>query len=109
MDNSSRNIVVFIATITLAALLFMVARDYAGSKHIEKPAEVAEMVVKAEPPIVETGEEPLDSAQADTQYQDEEIAEEDAEIVMGEPSVNLEQGGTPAYPPYPEQSETPVE
>ncbi len=109
MDTSSRNIVAFIATITVAALLIMGARYYAESQKTEKPTEVAEKAVKSETSTVDASEEVLASPETDLQNPDEEIVEEDAEIIMGEPSMNLEQGGNQNYAPPPAQSETPVE
>jgi hypothetical protein len=105
MDNSSRNIVKFIVTITVAALLIMGARYYAQSQKPAKPEEVAEKAVapKTVPAeTVETGAFP--DPEAGQQDPGGQIIEEDAELIMGEPSMNLEQGGTPPYTP-PVQSE----
>ena len=109
MDNSSRNIVAFIATITVAALLIMAARNYAESQKTEKPTEVAETAAKPETPAVDASDEALANPETDPQNPDQEIVEEDAEIIMGEPSMNLEQGGNETYAPPPAQSETPTE
>jgi hypothetical protein len=104
MDNSSRNIVKFIAAITGAALLIMGARFYAESQKVAPPVEVAE---KAPTPKVvpeETADEAILNADNDAQDSDNPVIEEDAELIMGEPSMNLEQGGTPSYAP-PAESE----
>ena len=111
MDNSSRNIVKFIAAITFAALLIMAARFYADSQKVEPPAEVAETPVAKEPEPVESDEAAADDAEAnpeDSQNPDDQVIEEDAQLIMGEPSLNLEQGGSPDYAP-PATEETPVE
>jgi hypothetical protein len=107
MDKSSRNIVVFIATITVAALLIMAARNYADSQKTERPADAAEKIAKPKAPVIDvSAEEPNDQA-TDPLNQEEAPVEEDAEIIMGEPSINLEQGGTPDYAPPPAQSDVP--
>jgi hypothetical protein len=101
MDNSSRNIVKFIATITVAALLIMAARFYAQSQEEPMPA-VAEEAAKAETLPVETTDDPLAEPAddgADPENPSEQIVEEDAELIMGEPSVNLENGGATVYLP----------
>lgn len=117
MDNSSRNIVKFIATITAAALLIMGARFYAQSQMESKP-EVAEEVTTAEATPVEVTDDPLAETEdavnpeADPQNPEEEIIEEDAELIMGEPSMNLEDGGTTIYLPQtppPADTAAPVE
>jgi hypothetical protein len=109
MDKSSRNIIAFIATITVAALLIMAARNYADSQKTEKPADVAEKVVKPETKPADANAEALANPESDMQNPDEEIVEEDAEIIMGEPSVNLEQGGNDTYAPPPGPTEQPVQ
>lgn len=92
MDNSSRNIVKFIATITVVALLVMAARYYAMSREIEAPPVVEEAVLP-KPAPVET-----DLAGTEPEETDEpEVIEEDVEIKMGEPSVNIAQEA-PTYP-----------
>lgn len=104
MDNSSRNIVKFIGAITFAALLIMAARFYAKSQEEPMPA-VAEEASKTEAAPVEVTDDPLaetaedGSNGTDPQNPDEVIVEEDAELVMGEPSMNLENGGTTIYLP----------
>jgi hypothetical protein len=104
MDNSSRNIVKFIIAITGAALLIMGARFYAESQKVAPPPEVVEK--PAVPEVV--AEEPVDDAvlnpDDDAQNPANQVIEEDAELIMGEPSMNLEQGGTQTYAP-PAQSE----
>jgi hypothetical protein len=100
MDNSSRNIVKFIGAITFAALLIMAARYYADSQKVEAPPEVAEEVVAKEPDPVEADDAEADGAETnsdDPQNADEQVLEEDAQLIMGEPSLNLEQGGSSDY------------
>ena len=99
MDNSSRNIVKFIIAITGAALLIMGARFYAESQKAAPPTEIVE---KAAAPAVGK-DEPVDEALLDSNDDEQnpanEVIEEDAELIMGEPSMNLETGGTPTYSP----------
>lgn len=99
MDNSSRNIVKFIGTITFAALLIMAARYYAQSQEEPMPA-VAEEAAEAETtsaatedPLADTEEDGSEKSETDPDNPDEELVEEEAELVMGEPSMNLETGG----------------
>lgn len=87
MDTSSRNIVKFIGTITVAALLIMAARYYSMSEPAEAPP-VAEEVATPKPAQVDiqaTEEDSLDDTE------EPEVIEEDVEIKMGEPSVNIGQ------------------
>ncbi|MGH8338029.1 MAG: hypothetical protein ACRETL_14675, partial [Gammaproteobacteria bacterium] len=84
MDTNSRNIVKFIATVTVAALLIMAARYYSMSGPVEAPPVAAEIAMP-KPSPVETpvaDEEPVEES---------EVTEEDVEIKMGEPSVNIVQ------------------
>ncbi len=102
MDNSSRNIVKFIATITIAALVIMAARYYAESQKVSAPTVVEDPRTqlapdKIEAPVEESAEDP----EADPQNPGGEIVEEDAQLIMGEPSMNLEQGGSSYYAPQP--------
>lgn len=91
MDNSSRNIVKFIATLTIAALLVMAARYYAMSQDAEpQPVATAE---KAAPKPEVAGEE---VAQGEANATDDEISDADTEIVIeelepitGEPSASV--------------------
>ncbi len=104
MDNSSRNIVKFIGAITFAALLIMAARFYADSQKVEAPPEVAEKAVAKEPDPVKAEEPEADDTETDAdadelQNADGQIIEEDAQLIMGEPSLNLEQGGSSDYMP----------
>ena len=104
MDNSSRNIVKFIAAITFVVLLVMAARFYARSQEELMPA-VAEEASKTEKAPVEVTDDPMaetaedGSNGTDPQDPDEELVEEDAELIMGEPSMNLENGGATVYLP----------
>jgi len=65
--------------------------------------------VKPETPPADANAEALANPESDMQNPDEEIVEEDAEIIMGEPSVNLEQGGNDTYAPPPGPTEQPVQ
>lgn len=93
MDKGSRNIVRFIATITVAALLVMAARYYAMSRQVEPPPVAEEVAAPKSAPVdVQATEgDGLDEAE------EPEVIEEDVEIKMGEPSVNIGQE-TPTYP-----------
>jgi hypothetical protein len=103
MDNSSRNIIKFIATITVAALVIMAARYYAESQKVAAPGEVEDTTAKPAPatagaPVEESAEDPA----TDPENPDGEIIEEDVQLIMGEPSMNIEQGGSSYYPPQPQ-------
>jgi hypothetical protein len=103
MDNSSRNIIKFIATITIAALVIMAARYYAESQKVVAPTEVEDSSAKPAPetveaPVAQSAEDPS----ADPQNPDGEIIEEDVQLIMGEPSMNIEQGGSSYYAPQPQ-------
>ena len=93
MDTNSRNIVKFIATITIAALLIMAARYYAMSGPVEEPPVAAEAATPQSAPVdvQATGEDLLDDTE------EPGVTEEDVEIKMGEPSVNIAQEA-PTYP-----------
>ena len=91
MDNSSRNIVKFIATLTIAALLIMAARYYAMSQQAG-PQPVA--TVEKALPEIEAAEE--DVAEDETSAADEEIRDSDTEVIIeelepitGEPSAGV--------------------
>ena len=100
MDNSSRNIVKFVAVITASALLIMAARFYAESQKEPMPGTANEAVSKPADPESEAGSEPLPEA-GEPDGTKPEVIEEDAELKMGEPSVNLDQDRTPQEEPAP--------
>ncbi len=113
MDDSSRNIIKFIATITVAALVIMAARYYAESQKVAAPTEVEDT---SSSPAPETGEAPVEQSvkdsSADPQSPHGEIIEEDVQLIMGEPSMNIEQSGSSYSAPQPApqpQVEPPVE
>lgn len=95
MDNSSRNIVTFIATITFAAMLIMAARYYAMSGDVEA-LPVAEDTSAAATPSPATSDSPEQSDASEAV--ESEVIEEDYEVKMGEPTVDI---GTevPTAPP----------
>ena len=99
MDNSSRNIIKFIVAITGAALLIMGARFYADSQKVAPPVEVAEKTATPKVVVEEPAEETILNPDDDTQNSATEVIEEDAELIMGEPSMNLEMGGASADAP----------
>ena len=102
MDNSSRNIVKFIATITIAALVIMAARYYAESQKVSAPTVVEDPMTQPAPDKIEAPmEEGTEDPETDPQNPGGEIVEEDAQLIMGEPSMNLEQGGSSYYAPQP--------
>jgi hypothetical protein len=98
MDNSSRNIVIFIATITFSAMLLMAAHFYADWKKAET-APAAPAVVAA--PVAE---EPSVEETPATEEEGEEFPEDEDYPPMGEPMVDLEENGSSApaaAPPLP--------
>ena len=108
MDNSSRNIVKFIVTITVAAIIIMAARYYAMSQEVTPPPVAQEKAPDAALPPAEVDAGITAETGEVTENPDEDIIEEDAELQMGEPSVNLETGGPPeAYVPAPEAAPMP--
>lgn len=97
MDNSSRNTVIFIATITFSAMLLMAAHFYADWQKAET-APAAPAVVAA--PVVE---EPSVEETPATDDEEEEFPEDEDYPPMGEPTVDLDENGAPppAAPPLP--------
>jgi hypothetical protein len=92
MDNSSRNIVKFIVTITAAAMVIMAARFYAESQKEPMPTAPKEQPVKAEevvpppapqPQLLEPVGSPLPAGVG-----------EDSPSITGEPSVDIAPGET---------------
>lgn len=103
MDNSSRNIIKFIVTITVAALVIMAARYYAESQNVAAPAEFEDTTAKPAPATAAApAEESAQDPGADPQNPDGGIIEEDVQLIMGEPSMNIEQGGSSNYVPQPQ-------
>lgn len=109
MDNSSRNIVIFIATITFAALLIMAARFYAEAQKQPAPPTVEEAKQdKTEPPAEQTDDPALEGEELE---EGEELPEEEDFPAMGEPTINLEQENGPASDaaaPQPQQQQQPM-
>ena len=107
MDNSSRNTVIFIATITFAALLIMAARYYAEAQKQPAPPTVEEAKQEKVDPATELTEDPvLDSEELE---EGEELPEEEDFPAMGEPTVNLEQESGPASDaPAPQPQQQPM-
>lgn len=112
MDKSSRNIVTFIATITAAALLIMAARYYAQSNQTE-PVPAAEAAPK--PVVSPSTGLAVDDLTGETdkggESEEPEVIEEDYEIEMGRPSVEIGQPSqanpdAPSVPPPPYVSST---
>jgi hypothetical protein len=95
MDESSRKIVKFIAIVTAVVLAAMAARYYAQSQQVKPQSPIIE---EKEAPPAPTAEE-LAAPPVEEEEAEQEVIEEDAEIKMGEPSVNLETGGVPEYAP----------
>jgi hypothetical protein len=109
MDNSSRNIVKFIAALTGAALLIMAARYYAMSQEVTPPPVAPETAATAAVPAAEMDADITAETGDPAANPDEDIVEEDAELKMGEPSVNLETGGPPEpYNPAPAPEAVPM-
>lgn len=98
MDNGSRNIVKFIATITLAALLIMGVRYYAESQKQPMPSvaeEPADSAKKSEAPPA-----PEPAAVAPTENSEFQ-SDEEIPAITGEPSVDItpsEQAGQEDFP-----------
>jgi hypothetical protein len=89
MDNSSRNIVKFIATITAAALLIMGARFYSDAQKEPTPSGPAEPAVATQkpdpaPPPVPTEPDTIGTA---------DVAREEIPAITGEPSVEIPSTG----------------
>lgn len=104
MDNSSRNIVKFIVTITAAALLIMAARFYAQSQEEPMPVVAEESAETETAPVEVTADDP--TGETGLENPDGEVIEEDAELIMGEPSMNLETGGATVYLPQQAPAQT---
>lgn len=88
MDKNSQNVVKFIATITLAALLIMAARFYAESQKEPMPSAPAEPV--AQPVKIDATPQAKQPPQTPAQDDQSAIAEEQIPAITGEPSVNIE-------------------
>jgi hypothetical protein len=97
MDNSSRNIVSFIATITVAALILMGAHFYSESQST-KAVAVAEVPKTKRLPVNATPATAEDLAEAAFDFAEEEdaptvesqIAVEKTEAITGEPSIAIQ-------------------
>jgi hypothetical protein len=87
LDKNSRNVVKFIATITLAALLIMAARFYAESQMEPMPSAPADPV--AQPVKIDATPKAKQAPQAPVQNDQSQNAEE-IPAITGEPSVNIE-------------------
>jgi hypothetical protein len=99
MDDSSRKILMIIGTATCAALLFMAARYVVESKPepVAATAHDTKVAAPADPATTPLDEIEIDAAQSED---GESLPEEDGFPPMGEPTVNIEQGGNSAsYPP----------
>ncbi|HEV7233318.1 MAG TPA: hypothetical protein VGN36_03660 [Sphingorhabdus sp.] len=93
MDNSSRNIVQFIATVTMAALVLMAANYYAQSQEAKpdsvdpmQSAVVAEDIPEEEMPSDENSAEDDEIRASDT-----EVVVEDPEGISGNPSAVIQE------------------
>jgi len=105
MDNNSRNVVKFIAALTFVALLIMAVRNFAESQNTEKPADVAETAAIKETLPTDVPNSAVETPDPDPQNSADDVSEEDAEITMGEPSINLEQGSPQeSYDPPPPEA-----
>ncbi len=113
MDDSSRKIVLIIATATAAALLFMAARYVVESK--PEPVAATTQDTKLAAPAAPVAA-PIEESDTDPDQPDdgENFPEEDGFPPMGEPTVNIEQGGNPgnyqppvATVPQPAQDQMP--
>ncbi|MBL0924430.1 MAG: hypothetical protein IBJ12_08185 [Sphingomonadaceae bacterium] len=102
MDNSSRNTVIFIATITFSAMLLMAAHFYADWKK-EETAQAPTAAVAA--PVVQ---QPSVEETPATDQEEEEFPEEEDFPAMGEPTVDLDENDSPAPAPAPLPAPQPV-
>lgn len=89
MDNSSRNIVTFIATITMAALLLMAARFYADSQKEPMPSTAEEAAPQPDTAQTASGSEQSPNS-APVQNDIADSASEEIPAITGAPSVNIE-------------------
>jgi outer membrane receptor protein involved in Fe transport len=92
MDNSSRNIVNFIATITVAALVLMAANYYAQTQDTAAPAVEAAPVPATNSEELSEEEIPSDEtsdADEEIRASDTEVIVEDPEAISGNPSANV--------------------
>ncbi len=92
MDNSSRNTVIFIATITFSAMLLMAAHFYSGWRDAD--AAPAVEAAKAENPALAVEEASIE--ETPPAKDEEEFPEEEDFPPMGEPTVDLDENGTSA-------------
>jgi hypothetical protein len=91
MDNSSRNTVIFIATITFSAMLLMAAHFYSGWRDADAAPAVATADAK---PVVD--EASIEETPAAKEPEEEEFPEDEDFPPMGEPTVDLDENGTSA-------------
>ena len=91
MDKSSQNIVIFIATITISALILMAAYQYRDV--LAKPEAAPVPQTQAVPPLAPVDQAALDP---DSSGDPEELPEEDGFPMMGEPTVNIDQSSDTA-------------
>jgi hypothetical protein len=107
MDNSSRNTVIFIATITFSAMLLMAAHFYSDWRDADAASAIkAEKAENTTPLATEASVEETSPAKDEDE---EEFPEEEDFPPMGEPTVDLDENDTspPAVAPLP--SPQPVE
>ncbi len=90
MDNSSRNIVIFIATITISALILMAAYQYRDVLTKPQAAPVPQTQAVPLAPVDQAALDPDSLGEA------EELPEEDGFPMMGEPTVNIDQSSNAA-------------
>jgi hypothetical protein len=105
MDNSSRNIVLFIGTITFSAMLLMAAHFYADWQEA-KITPAVETAKVENPEIVETAN-PEQTPLA-KEEEEEEFPEDEDFPLIGEPMVNVdgEDAVTSAPAPLPSPQPT---
>lgn len=106
MDNSSRNTVIFIATITFSAMLLMAAHFYSDWRDADAASAIKAEAENAASVVTEASVEETPPAKDE---EEEEFPEEEDFPPMGEPTVDLDENGTspPAVAPLP--SPQPVE
>jgi hypothetical protein len=88
MDNSSRNIVIFIGTITFSVMLLMAAHLYADWRKAGDASTVE--MVKADAPAPAAEEVAAEETELAKEEEEEEFPEDEDFPLIGEPMVNID-------------------
>jgi hypothetical protein len=103
MDKSSRNTVIFIATITFSAMLLMAAHFYADWQKADTTPAVE--TAKAESPAIVEQATPEEATPA---TEEEELPEDEEFPLIGEPMVNIDGDEATSSGPAPLPSSPPA-